>query len=519
MPRPNPPAPRRGPEWNRRYELPRGDSIDGEAQVHYGAELEKCAIIAPTGGVTIGASHLTNCVIVEPCTIGDNVRAVAAILQGVIRDGCHIEAHADVMGHLERNVTLGVGVQVAPFAFVDENANIGDRTVVGEHATVGEDAMIGVDVTIGEYATIGIGTRVPAGSTIRPRTTAIVPSDTAQRGKPHDMVHFHIVDDEEFSGDIPEEAEDGDDESEAGDAIDGDDMSNNDMVTGSPHLDMENFRPGTARSWVLAKLARIANFRSDNGLISKALIKEYRPDLLEHAVVKEILRMTPPPTDEQLNDMSWDALSKAAYDVYSGVKFHAGSTPDWQMLGEKANDVFILAVPDQVWTEVESQTKSSVGDDGWIDEKLLFERSAWHPDSKVRHAVGWVRTLLYPRQSVVVVEIQSDRDWMKFKPTKTADEATTYAAKLLRDMYFESFASDALNIVVEWAFASRYQEVLVLDYKSRVKLGGTPPKSFYDAVPKQYTVSASIPLHGVELYKWVPRDLTVRQIVPNPQER
>jgi hypothetical protein len=94
------------------------------------------------------------------------------------------------------------------------------------------------------------------------------------------------------------------------------------------------------------------------------------------------------------------------------------------------------------------------------------------------------------------------------------------AAQLLRDIYFKSFAADAINIVVEWAFSNRYKEVFILDQKSRKRLGGTPPKAYYDTIPKRYTKLGLSPLPGwVEIYNWVPSDLKGRSITPNDGSR
>ena len=142
---------------------------------------------------------------------------------------------------------------------------------------------------------------------------------------------------------------------------------------------------------------------------------------------------------------------------------------------------------------------------------------SWHPDRDVPMSIGWARLLVYPPQTVVVVEIQSDREWMGFRYQVSP---WPLVQTMLRKLYFETFAADALNFIVEWAFNNRYGEVLVLDHDSRKKLGGSPPKSFYDDFPKKYTISQPVPLVSgpfdyIRLYDWVPKDLKVRRIIPN----
>lgn len=615
--RPIPP----GPESHRRFSLPFEESIDGDAYVHYAAILDRCAIIAPNGNVKIGAARLEQCVIVEPCVIGDDVVAVAAILQGEIGDGTRIEAHADIQGTVGERCIIRRGVLVSPGAFVEDGAELGDLTVVHEGAEIGSGARVGPQSDVGDHAVVPPDARLPARTVVRPEGLAIVPADERQGrkklgggGDPEVPVRLVVLD--QFDDEPqPEDESHGEDEEEdeAEEARDGfgagyDAMDlaalvpadysarPGDMAKGRPKKILTDFQPGTARSWALSKLGRLANLHSKDGRLTKALVQRFRPDLLELPITKEVLRISPPVTDAQLAEMSMGAVSPAHYDVWTGITFHSGGDPQWQMLGPKTNDVFILSVPDRVmsgltkklergrwewkstgdflslmytvdgaeveyaviekrprgfyrtstlhqrydeWYETYEQMAVGRGDYEDLEDakrntegearallrgdlldltKRAFHVSAWHPDRLVKNSVGWVRTLVYPRQTVLVVEIQSDRPWMgfKFSPSKTLSDTL---GAMLREMYYEHFAGDALNVVVEWAFSNRYSEVLVLDHDSRKKLGGTPPKSFYDAVPKKYMVGELEPLLTpatyIRTYDWVPRDLRVRRIVPN----
>lgn len=531
----------------RRYSLPFESSLEGEANVGYGAVLDRCAILAPGGQVTIGHSQLVQCVIIEPCSIGDNVRATAAILQGRIDDGCLIEAHADIQGTLMEGAIVRTGAVVQHGAIVGPGAELLDGSVVRAEAEIGADATIGVHADVGEHAFVQDGARVPHRAVI-PAEGYWAPPDARMRGEISGGATFHIVGEEDEGEDDDEERPDLSDwdwERHGGDT--------GDMVRGHPHKILQDFRPGTARSWVLVKLARIAAFLSPDNRISKRLIREHRPDLLEHPVTKEVLRMQPAPTGEQLNEMSWASLGEPAYDAYFGGKFHAGRAG--QMLGPKANDVFVLSVPKRVWLELTSEMDDSERADA---EAILFRAdAAWHPDRGIVRSIGWVRTVLYPHWAVIVVEIQSDRSWMGFRwrpddlvteaeerldgvyrpygddphpertrrlyqSARTRAQRVADVANRLRVMYHNTFAQDALNVVVEWAFTERYGEVWVLDYQSRKAIGGTPPRDFYDKFPKQYTVSAPQPLpEFVETYEvtdadgFVLDELQGRRIVPN----
>jgi len=527
-------------EFERRYSLPFEEAIEGRAQVHYGAVLDRTVILAPGGRVKIGAARLVQCVVVEPCVIADSVIAVAAILQGDIGFGCHIEAHADIRGTLDEYVEVGRGAKVYRDAHVGRGAHLGDRCTIEEGAEIGAGASIGVGAVVREGAFVEDGSRVPAKAQI-PRGGHWDPTDARQQPR-GDTVALQLVESEDDDEDEEEWEEDdwwrtSDEEFEPEGPWEG----GGKMVRGRPMIELTDFNPGTSRSWALTKLARIAALEGPQGRIDKKLIRRYRPDLIDHPVTAEALRVQPPMTATQLNEESWLALSKAHYDLYTGVKFHSGDSPEWQMIGPKPNDVFVLAVPVRVIREVAERTGIDAGE---IRMQLFGDKTEWHPDQGVDFPVGWVRTLLYPRALMVVIEVQSDRPWMKFdwKPQdvvvrddpsfgpdyeyedspasrraqRRAEESLRAASQLLRDMYFESFAQDAINMVVEWAFSHRYGEVFILDQKSRRKLGGHPPKDYYDTVPKRYTKLGLQPLPTlVKTYGWVPEGLVGRSIRPN----
>jgi len=615
------------PSWNRRYPLPFEESLEGDAMVHEAAELDRCAIIAPNGQVEIGAAHLEQCVIVEPCKIGDGVRAVAAILQGEIGDGVKIEAHADIEGTVMDDAVIGRGVVIEGGALVGPRTEVGDLTVIHEDAELGADCVIGAQSTIGAHAYVQDGARIPARSVIRPqgyvvRTAAMSRQAEAGVGE-EPRVEFRIVDDLNDGEEAPPPTEDVEETEPEEDDGDGDDRLRDedwipssiatgrsakpgDMARGTPKLLLRDFQPGTARSWVLSKLGRIANLKSKDGRLTKKLVTEHRPDLLDHPVTKEVLRITPSVTDEKLAEMSFEALSPARYDVYGNITFHSGSTPDWQMIGPQTNDVFVLAAskkaldelfydqpfevewrktqdddaaegleerwtgstrdpwwqPNQlgeepigsvsreprdkaaaVWTAriiglygvVKYDFASRVEAQRFVEKRVKEQRDEdvksavgkafygdlpWHPDKEVPNSVGWVRTVVVPPRYVMVVEIQSDRDWMKFDyaPVDHAPGSGDWLGLRLREIYYPTFAADALNVVVEWAFANRYAEVIVPDFASRKLLGGSPPKSFYDDVPKKYTVSPLVPFDEfpIPVYSWVNRKaIKVRRIRPN----
>ena len=186
----------------------------------------------------------------------------------------------------------------------------------------------------------------------------------------------------------------------------------------------------------------------------------------------------------------------------------------------------MLAVPNAVIDEVTEEAMREATGKPWrvnLDEAReyvtnnlhnAFSKEGGHPDKEVKYAIGWVRMAVSPPTGLVIVEIQSDRPWMEFR---LIDEPES-VQKLLREMYFPTFASDALNIVVEWAFANRYRQVLVPDFVSRKRIGGTPPKSFYDDLPKKYTVSPLEPLKDFPFRTW-DSGLNVRRIVPNRSHR
>lgn len=591
------------PAWTRRYPIPTATTLQGEAEVDYGAEIDRCTIIAPNGNVSIGASSLSQCVIVEPCQIGDGVKAVAAILQGVIGDGVEIEAHADIMGTVGDDAIVRMGSRIEHGASIGEGAEVGDRSLIAEGAVVGNNVIIGAQSSVGRQAFIDSLIRLPARSVVRPGAQVLPMSADRRRQLRDDehYTHFKIVDDEWEEEE--EQEEDGEQEEEQHESLAEHRTSEylppalslhpgpgpGGFTAGQPILRLADFQPGTARSWVLSKLGRIANLKSPDGRLTKKLVTQYRPDLLDHAVTKEVLRITPPVTDETLAAMSFDALSPARYDVYENISYHSGATPEWQMIGPQANDVFVLAAPESVirealgasdplhsaqWVDndddlhelrtldgavlgsvsmIEGGSFLAQSDDWEVVERNLRDAKEavakfvsdgrrfadaeevkeafgvrdtadgtdWHPDRRVAHSVGWIRLVVSPPSQVLLVEVQSDRAWMKFDYRPNVPSGL---AEVLRDVYYESFFGDAVNIVVEWAFTNGYREVLVPDYESRKLLGGSPPKSAYDDVPKKYVVGPPVPLKDVSLlapvYNWVPvNKMKVRRIVPNRVRR
>jgi carbonic anhydrase/acetyltransferase-like protein (isoleucine patch superfamily) len=488
---------------NRRYALPFAESIEGRALVHYAAQLDRVAIVSPDDDVKIGAARLEQCVVVGPCEIEDDVVAVAAILQGHIGAGCRIGAHSDIQGHLGPDVVVGEGVLVGREAFVGEGAELGDRSIVEEHAIVHEGAVVGVDAVVRRNAIVDINAVVSPRTEVAPGgfwSTA----DTRQGGE--HRVRFITDDDSDDNSDdnfvIDSEEED---EYERGPEF----PRRDELRGGYAPLLLSDFNPGTARSWALTKLARAASTREDWRL-DKETIRKQRPDLVDHPVTQEVLRRRPAPTADVLNDEAMSSLSTAHYDVFGTVRYHSGGA---QMLGDKDNDVFVLGVPPRVIDSI-AGTVGLTRDN--MDE--LFLKNDSHPDVLVRWAVGWVRTLLYYPALVVIVEVQSDREWMKFKGRDgDLHSRQRLAAKMLREMYFKSFGEDAVNIIVEWAFNQRYREVFVLDRKSRAQLGGTPPKDYYDTIPKKFNNTGVKPLPrwiDLEGYSGL-QGLTGRSIRPN----
>ena len=509
------------PSWSRRYSLPFEGGLNGAAKISPYADLDRTLIESPHGGVTIGAARLVQCVVVEPITIEDNVQATAAILGGYpgghgefethIGFGTIIEAHADVQGYIGENVIIRRGAKIRSEATIGDDVELMDRCYIGSYADIEEGAVIGVGATVGDSATVHANARVPAGANIPPGSYWHSPTE---RQAHVETVGLYLVDEDQEPEPEPMWAED-----------DEDDWGSRDMVRGRPILELQDFNPGTSRSWVLTKLARTAARTGIDSPITKQAIRRDRPDLLDHPVTKEVLRMQPPPTAVDLNEMSWGELSDSHYDVYTGIRFNAGDTQGWQMLTEDDNDVFVLAVPPRIIDEINHRLAEDYPELGPVlrheMQDALFPRVEWHPDRDVPFPVGWVRTILYPRQTVVVVEIQSDRPWMMFdwRPEEHTNTGAGVMGNILRDMYFESFASDALNIVVEWAFSRGYNEVLVLDRKSRKKLGGTPPKMYYETVPKQYSVTGPQPLPPyIKRVYWLQgANLRARRIRPNPK--
>lgn len=63
--------------------------------------------------------------------------------------------HLDSKADIAKNVEIGEGTMVGPFAFVGPNAAIGKHCLVGVRATISHDAIIGDFVTVSPSASVG----------------------------------------------------------------------------------------------------------------------------------------------------------------------------------------------------------------------------------------------------------------------------------------------------------------------------------------------------------------------------
>jgi UDP-3-O-[3-hydroxymyristoyl] glucosamine N-acyltransferase len=77
--------------------------------------------------------------------------------------------------HIGKNVRLGKDVHIAPFAVLEDNSSVGDRTIVCAGAYVGHETTIGSDCFI--YPNVSIRERIVIGSRVIIHCGAVVGSD------------------------------------------------------------------------------------------------------------------------------------------------------------------------------------------------------------------------------------------------------------------------------------------------------------------------------------------------------
>ncbi|MBN1522111.1 MAG: UDP-3-O-(3-hydroxymyristoyl)glucosamine N-acyltransferase [Candidatus Aureabacteria bacterium] len=77
--------------------------------------------------------------------------------------------------HLGEGVKTGTDVHIAPFAVLDKNSFIGDRTVIGAGSYIGQETKIGKDCLI--YPNVSIRERVVIGDRVIIHSGAVVGSD------------------------------------------------------------------------------------------------------------------------------------------------------------------------------------------------------------------------------------------------------------------------------------------------------------------------------------------------------
>lgn len=407
-----------------------------------------------------------------------------------IGEDTHIKS-GTTMAHVETgwNVRIGHGVQM--------------------RGTAEEPVVLGTAVIIEDGAVLEAGVNIGAGATINKRTTvaagARVPGD------------YH--------------------------------WGTPGVVLVSPKTVRLGDVPGmTQAAWVLERLAGIAD-ENRRGRISKQGIRVGRPDLMNLAVTKEVLRAQPPLTGDQLREMAEESTtSYRKYEVFLTEKGWGGQTDVDEQGGKPTrhavmggqvlasdgdNDVLTFGLTEAAVTmfaeEEDPDDEEEVALRRALLEELMREgKTDWHPGGTDLFSIGWARVVMYPEhRAMMVEEIQTDlnvvtraRDFLGMKTNyglPSSHLVTRRANAILgkrvffarpedrkwstdpvitdddmRAIAFEvaTFVSDfyetAMAYLLMWAREKDFESVYYPDYRTKEFLAEFPPKSIYDRLPKRF---------------------------------
>lgn len=110
-----------------------------------------------------------------PAVFVENTRAAFAILLTTFTPPIVHEKGVSQDAFIGKDVTIGEGVTIMPFAFVDDHAVIGDRVTLYPHTFIGQYANVGADSTI--YASASVGEHCKVGQRVIIHSSAVIGAD------------------------------------------------------------------------------------------------------------------------------------------------------------------------------------------------------------------------------------------------------------------------------------------------------------------------------------------------------
>lgn len=321
------------------------------------------------------------------------------------------------------------------------------------------------------------------------------------------------------------------------------------VILTKPVDELIGYIPGmTPSAWVMERLAEIAA-EAPKERLTKAAVRNERPELLNLAVTKDLLRIQPPVTAPQLRDAAEESMtSYPKYEVYLTRKGWGGhedvgeregvplryAVLGGQVLATRDNDVLAFDLTKEAVRYFAEEEDPEDPQEMALREAVLLEalmmgKQDWHPGGTSLHNVGWARAAMYPEhRAMMVEEIQTDlavitkareyadldREYVGLPGiVRTTDRANkilgeqVFAASAsqrkwstdpvitkedLRIVMFEvaSFLSDfyatAMAYLLVWAKEQGFESVYYPDFKTKEAMAASPPKSIYERLPKRF---------------------------------
>lgn len=137
-----------------------------EAHVEQAAKSKAGAVLLPK---TVQTDFPLPAIYVE-----DTRAAFAVLLTTFIPPIMH-EKGVSPEAHIGKDVTIGEGVTILPFAYVDDHAVIGDRVTIYPHVYVGQYASIDNDSTL--YSSVTIREHCKVGKRVIVHSSAVIGAD------------------------------------------------------------------------------------------------------------------------------------------------------------------------------------------------------------------------------------------------------------------------------------------------------------------------------------------------------
>lgn len=339
---------------------------------------------------------LTHCDLSASCHVGHNSILEYVECQSDVRIGSDVEMD----GSTNYAVEIERAVRIEDSVRIYAGARIGTETRIESHVTIHEQAQIGSDVTIQGDATVHDGATVENGVFMG------FESGVGMHAQVGDGAQLGARSWVEEATEVPPNYVVQPDEAYGGQ--EGDTVATLIPIT------------ATSEVWLYERLAEIAN-----GKLTKEAVKNTRPELLNHPLTQELLRMRPRPTRADLAQMA----RYANRDVKYMVEIVEHGWDGLQRIGRRDNDVMRFNYADELVESVTTSLAPEFRDDAVSYLKKSIKDDNVH-ETATERTLGWIR-YFHERDIIVIEELQTDvamlRDVMGVDPESIPRAAMKHA--------------------------------------------------------------------------------------------